>query len=63
MAFLEKVARLRDKASRYYKAVVASVPFALSILGEFVGVDSPLYVKAVAALVAFGVYRVPNKQS
>jgi hypothetical protein len=52
-----------EKIARYRKALVASAPAALSILAEFVGVDSPLYVKVVAVLVAVGVYAVPNKSA
>ena len=50
----EKIARIR-------KALVAAIPFALSVFGEFVSVESPLYVKVVAFLGAVGVYLAPNK--
>jgi hypothetical protein len=39
------------------KALVVAVP----ALGLIVGTGQPLYVKAVATLVAIGVYAVPNK--
>jgi hypothetical protein len=47
--------------ARYRKALVAAIPAVVTLVGEVAGVDSPLYVKAVAVLVALGVYVVPNK--
>lgn len=50
-----------DKIAKYRKAVVASVPAVVLIVGQFAGVDSPVYAQVVAVLVALGVYAVPNK--
>ena len=47
--------------TRYRKFIVALVPVGLGVLAHYVGGASFVYSEVVAALVALGVYAVPNE--
>ena len=55
-AFLDAVAVGREYVARTRKFLVVAVPS----VGMIVGTDAPGYAKAVAVLVALGVYAAPN---
>lgn len=47
--------------NKYRKTLLALVGVGVMILGTELGTDSKWYSYAVAALIALGVYAVPNK--
>lgn len=49
--------------ARYRKFIVALIPVGLGLLAHYVGGASFVYTEVVAALVALGVYSVPNEPS